>query len=270
MLGLGTVLFLLHRAVAPPPSREIVVSAAMVEALRQDHTRRLGVRPSPDEERALIARFVGDEVLYREALRLGLDRGDVIVRRRLVQKMEFLAEEDVPAAEPSDADLARQLAAHPARYDQPARVSLRHVFAGSQRHGTEAESLARAWRTALEHGADPLALGDPFLRGHELMAQSERELGAIFGAEFAARVVDAPVDRWVGPLRSSYGFHVVRLFARTPARTPAIDDIREVLRSDWLEEQRAAGRQAAVEALRRGYVVRVEGVAAPETSQVLR
>src|SRR5262245_9650785 len=127
---LGAAIFAVYRAVAPParPTTTIVLTEAMVDGLRQDYLRRTGTPPSPEEATALIDRFVDSEVLYREALALGLDRGDIIVRRRLVQKMEFLTEGLEPIDAPTDRELQAYLDAHAARYAQPARVALTHVF----------------------------------------------------------------------------------------------------------------------------------------------
>src|SRR4051812_42950996 len=101
-LAIGALLFMLHARLHPPGGERIVVSSAFLDALRQDHARRTGHPPTADEERGLVERHVDEEVLYREALALGLDRGDVIVRRRLIQKMEFVIRDAAPAAEPSD------------------------------------------------------------------------------------------------------------------------------------------------------------------------
>src|SRR5262249_43151012 len=132
-LGLGVVLFALHARLQPRD--RIVISSAFVEALRQDHARRTGKPPTPEEERGLVERYVDEEVLDREALALGLDRGDVIVRRRLVQKMEFVTRDAAPAGEPTDADLQRLLDAHPERYGGPGVMSFRHVFLARDRRG---------------------------------------------------------------------------------------------------------------------------------------
>lgn len=260
LLALGAALFFVHRAVAPPNgTRRIVVSSAVLDGLRQDHRRRTGVLPTPVEEAALAARWVDDEVLYREALALGLERGDVVVRRRLVQKMAYLVEDLDPIPAPGDAELAAYLAAHPERYAKPARVSLTHVFAGNDRHGEGAAAIAAAWRPALEDGAAPGGLGDPFLRGRELTLWTESELAGAFGAPFAARVMALPVGAWSEPVSSPFGWHVVRVNERRPGRAPDLADVRDEVTHDWREERRDASNRAARERLRQRYAVEVEG-----------
>ncbi|HWP66497.1 MAG TPA: peptidylprolyl isomerase [Candidatus Limnocylindria bacterium] len=239
----------------------IELSAADVEALRQDHTRRLGVEPTPAEDAALVERYVDDEVLYREALAMGLDRGDIIVRRRLLQKMEFLLEGLHPVPEPTDAELEAYLEAHADRYRTPARIDLVHVFVSRDRHGDGAGAVAAALREQLLAGANFAALGDPFLRGRELRAQSEQDLAGIFGPAFARAVVELPVDTWSPPIASSYGLHLVRVRARNPAALPPLARIRATVQQDWVDERRRATLRAAVDELRQKYVVRVERAA---------
>src|SRR5262249_4884420 len=153
--------------------------------------------------------YIDNEVLYREALELGLDRGDIIVRRRLVQKMEFLTEGLDPVPEPTDTELQAYLDAHAEHYLQPDRVTLTHVFASNDRHGAATATLAEQWGEQLRAGADPATLGDPFLRGRELAAVSERDLAGILGNAFAAHVMQLPVGTWSAPIASSYGLHLV-------------------------------------------------------------
>jgi hypothetical protein len=260
LVVLGSVLFVAQRWLAPPAvPRKIVLSDAVLQGLRQEYVRRNGSAPTPDAEAALVQRFIDDEVLYREALALGLDRGDIIVRRRLVQKMEFLTEDQEALPEPTEAELQAYAAAHPERYAVPERVALRHVFVSADRHGTAAESIAADLHAQLAAGVDPASLGDPFLRGQELPLHSERELAAIFGPAFAASVMALPVGSWSAPLRSSYGWHLVRVVEHSQAQPAAVG---AAVRRDWQEDQRAQIRRAALTKLRGRYDIQVEGPSA--------
>jgi hypothetical protein len=254
------MLFALHRWVAPPrASREIVVPADALAGLREDFRRRTGRMASTTDEQAMLEAYVDDEVLVREALALGLDRGDVIVRRRLIQKMEFLLESTEPIAPPSDAELERHLAAHRERYASPARVSLTHVFVSSTRAGARAEAEAGELRARLEAGTDPATLGDPFLRGREFRLHAEGELAAIFGAPFAAEAMRLGEGGWSAPIRSSFGWHLVRVSEKRPRTEPVLADVRAQVERDWRAERRAALDRDARARLRGRYVVRVEG-----------
>jgi len=260
---LGAALFGLYHLVAPPqPSRQLVISTDVVHALRQDYLRRNGTPPTRSQEQALVQQYIDTEILYREALALGLDRGDVIVRRRLVQKMEFLTEGMEPDREPADTELQSYLAAHAQRYAEAERVALTHVFVSLDRHGAETESVARQLSDQLAAGADASTLGDPFIRGHAIPLHTESELAAIFGTAFAAQVMTLPAGSWSAPLRSSYGVHLVRVTERQPGRLPELGNIRDAVRRDWQEERRAAADRTAMARLRQRYDIRVEADAA--------
>jgi hypothetical protein len=255
-LLLGAALLALHRLVAPrPPGRRIDVDSALVDGLRQEQRRRTGALPTADEERALVQRYVDSEVLYREALAQGLDRGDLIVRRRLVQKMEFLLEADADGREPSDEALRALLGDEAARFSRPARLTLEHVFVARDRHA-DARAEAEELRTRLVAGDEAGRLGDPFLRGRRFAQVSARELAGVFGEPFADAVAALPDDRWSSPIESSFGLHLVRVSARTAARPATLDEVRVPLRQLWRERQRAALRRAGLERLRRRYEVR--------------
>ncbi len=268
-LVLGAALFALHRLVAPPGvTRRIVLPEPVIRGLRQDHLRRYGTLPTASEEAALIQRFIDDEVLYREALALGLDRGDIIVRRRLVQKMEFLTEDMEPIPEPRDDELEAYLDAHLERYAVADRVALSQVFASNDHHPEDVSVRAARLRAQLVAGADPSRLGDPFLRGRDFPLKTERELGGIFGTAFAARIMSLPVGSWSEPIASTYGLHVVQVTQHAPARRPSLAEVRAAVRRDWQEEQRAAANRAALARLRQRYDIRVEGVPTPAASSV--
>jgi len=246
-----------QRFLQPEPRQRIVVSPEVVRGLRQDFVRRTGAEPSPAEAAALLERYLDNEVLYREALAQGLDRGDIIVRRRLIQKMEFVLEASEPIANPSDAELQQYLDTHAERYATRARVSLAHVFVSTDRHGDAAESQAAALQAQLAAGADPAPLGDPFLRGREFKLYTEAELAGIFGAAFVQAVMPLPVGAWSRPLRSSFGWHVVRLDQRTPGRVPEVREVRDSVLRDWLEERRTAAGRSALQRLRATYDIDV-------------
>jgi hypothetical protein len=259
---LGVVLFGLHRRVAPPKaSAEIVVPADARAGLRDDFRRRTGRMPSATDEQALVDAYVDDEILVREGMALGLDRGDVVVRRRLIQKMDLLLEntEQVPA--PTDAELQAYLAAHGSRYASPPRVSFTHVFVSAQRAGDRVGSEAEALRAQLDAGTDPATLGDPFLRGREFRLHAQGELASIFGAPFAAEVMALPEGAWSAPLRSTFGLHLVRVSEKRAGTAPDLAAVREQVEREWRVERRAALDREARARMRARYVVRVEGPA---------
>ncbi len=204
-------------------------------------------RFSPDADDVVgieIPDGVGDswareEALYREAIRLELDRGDVIVRRRMIQKMEFLLE-GAPA-EPDAADLLAWLQTHPDDYRRPARVALTQILFSRDRRGD------RSRADALAALADPdLAQGDPTPLPGSLPLQSQVGIARHFGADFAAAVMVLPEGEWSGPMASAYGHHLVRVTAREAARNNTMDEVRVRVRADWLESARRTHREARI------------------------
>lgn len=253
---LGLILFGLFRMVAPAPSDTIVVSADTVERLRTQQARRLGREPEAAELDAAIQTWAEGELLYREAVALGLDRGDPIVRRRLVQKMQFLFEESEAAPEPSDAELEAWIAEHSERFEQAPRIGLTHVFvASSSRVTPEAQLLTL--EQDLEDGADPATLGEAFVLGQVLTAKSAAELNRQFGKAFGDEVLELPEDGW-HRLRSIYGWHLVHVDERLPGRLASVDEVRSQAREGLMKQVREAQRDTALAELRGRYQIVVE------------
>src|SRR6185295_14869639 len=176
-LALGAVIFTANgwrQSQRPAANAEprINVTAAVIDRLRAGYERQFGQAPDETELRGLVTAHIREEVLCREALALGLDRDDTIVRRRLAQKMEFLTDDLLDAADPDDATLQKFLTQNSGRYAKSARVSFRQVYFSREKRGTDAETAARDALNALEKGASEEAMGDAFLHGFEF---AERE-----------------------------------------------------------------------------------------------
>jgi hypothetical protein len=266
ILAAGAVLWLAQAWLAAPAREQIVVGEELREGLRNDHRRRTGRPPSAAEERALIDAYVDDEVLYREALALGLDRGDVVIRRRLVQNMGFLLEEENALGEPSDADLAAHLAANAGRFTVPERLSFVHVYLPGRAADAPGaadpppDDTAEEIRAQLAAGGDPALLGTPFPRGARFTRVTTAEIDAVFGPGFGAHLAALPVGTWSpAPLPSSYGRHLVRLDGRVAPALPALDAIRTEVAGEWRDERRREAERRGLARLRERYdVVRDE------------
>jgi parvulin-like peptidyl-prolyl isomerase len=257
-VALGAMLFAVDRARhGPVTDRETVrIDDAVARGLRDELARRNGRPPSESEVRAMVEGYVDDEVLYREALALGLERGDPIVRRRLIQKMELAVQADAQAQEPTDDALRALLAEEPARWTSPATTSLSHVFFDPARRA-DAEGDAR-------HVAEVDApRGDPFIAAGPLHGLRGEAIDATFGEGFAPAVDALPVGRWSAPMRSRYGWHLLRVDARSPGAAPPLDEVRGALRARWIERDQARRRREALDALRTRYRVEVSGTPAP-------
>ena len=259
-LLIGIALFGAYRWMAPSDSggRRIVITQGVVDDLVTQHVAARGREPSTIELNHLLESYVRDEILYREGVRLGLERDDIVVKRRVRQKIEMIAEEDASTRAPTDADLSAYLAAHQTRFAQPAILSFEQVFVGESRSGPNVVQVVAVTRDALRKGADPEELGRPTLLPHR-MTQTPADLVARdFGASFAAALENAPVGEWVGPIDSSFGAHYVRISNRTPAVAPQLAAVRDLVMREWENERRQRARNDAYAKMRGGYEVSIE------------
>jgi peptidyl-prolyl cis-trans isomerase C len=265
-LILGGLIFALNtwRDAARPAkieSTHIEVTAAVIERLRAGYERQFGQAPDETELRRLVSAHIREEVLCREALALGLDRDDTIVRRRLAQKMEFLTDDLLDVADPDDATLQKFLTQNWGRYAKPARVSFQQVYFSREKRGMDAETAARDALNALEKGASEEAMGDAFLHGFEFAEREHDELIALFGPEFAKGLAAEPVGRWRGPVPSSYGVHLVYILERRAPQPVALGEVRAELIRDFNEERRRTANREVFEKLRERYQVAVDEAA---------
>ena len=265
-LLIGAGLFTLNglrEAKQPEENRadRIEVTAAVIERLRSGYERQFGQAPDASELQGLVTAHIREEVLYREALALGLDRADTIVRRRLAQKMEFLTDDVASAAEPDEATLRVFFEQNAARYAKPAQVSFRHVYFSQEKRGAKGEAAASESLAALAKGASDEAMGDAFLHGFEFAARDAQEITALFGGGFAAQIAVLPVDEWRGPVASSYGLHLVRVVARGAAQPAGFDSVRTTVVRDFNEERRRTVNREVFEKLRERYQVTVDETA---------
>jgi parvulin-like peptidyl-prolyl isomerase len=265
-LLLGAALFALNawREAKRPADGEmakIEVSAAVIERLRAGYERQFGRSPEEDDLRGLVAAHIREEVLCREALALGLDRDDTIVRRRLAQKMEFLTDDIAGAAEPDDAAMRAFFETNAARYAKPARVSFRHVYFSTEKRGAKGDTAAREAHAALAGGASDKTMGDAFLHGFEFAERDAQEITALFGGEFAAQIVTWRVGEWSAPLTSSYGLHLVRVEARGATEPAKFDAVRETVLRDFNDERRRTANREVFEKLRERYHVAIDEAA---------
>jgi parvulin-like peptidyl-prolyl isomerase len=215
--------------------------------------------PSPDELRSLVDARVREEILYREALALGLDRDDAIVRRRMAQKMEFLFEDVAKLREPTADELRAWFQAHAGRFALPARVTFRHAYFSPDRRGARArddaaEALARLAGRAVD-APEVAALGDRFMFQDYYGDRTPDDVAKTFGPAFARAVFEAAPGVWAGPVESGYGWHLVWVDGVTPARVPQLEEVGSEVHAAWIEEQRTDIRKKAFEAMRARYEV---------------
>ena len=249
-LLVGAGLYGVHRWTASAPADPpIVIDEAFVRGLERQHVQRSG-RP-PEGEAAvegLIDDYVREEVLLREALRLGLEANDPIVRRRLVQKLELLLRAAAEPGDPSDAELQAHLDAHPERFTQSERLGFTQVFFSNERR-QDPSADATAARALIEGGGDPGSLGDPFPLGRRQVPLTRIAIAGRYGEAFADALSELETGSWSAPIISPLGVHLVRLDERIPERAPTLEGMRAEIESDWRREARNQRFEAAVQRL---------------------
>lgn len=258
---LGAVLFALygwlHRGLGP--AEEIVVSPGQLRSLQAQFERVRQRPPSPEELQGLVEGWVREEVFYREGLAMGLDRDDPVVRRRIVQKMEFVAD-DLASPAPTQAELQAWLDAHPGDYLIERRYSLRQVYFDPARHGDNLESSIAAARGVLGRGK-PFS-GDRTMLPSTLSATPAFEVARTFGDEFENALRTLPVGAWQGPVRSGFGLHLVELESRDDGRKAALDEVRAAVERDLMNSRTRDASEAFYRKLRANYKVRIEAAGA--------
>jgi len=264
-LLIGAALFplygFLNRGESDAPGA-VLISAARVEALAANFAMVWMRPPTATELKGLIDDYVAEELYYREAVAMGLDQDDTVIRRRLRQKMEFISDSVADSVEPADAQLQDYLAQNAAKFVRAAEFSFRQVYLSAERRGDTVRADAEKLLAELQAGRAAADAGDPTMLPETMTAASPQAVANAFGTDFAQQVDEAPVGQWSGPIESGFGLHLVLVDERSVATAPTLDEIRPIVLREWQAEQRQRHNQSALAALRGKYDVRIEGPAA--------
>jgi len=263
-LLVGAALFAAYHYLQPaqgaaPSSKQIQLSVdqlAQLAVLFQSQWRR---DPTPEEFGRMVEQKVQSEVLYREALAMGLDKDDEIVKRRMAQKMQFLAEDVAAAREPSTDELRIWFARNTDKFALPKRVSFRHLYFSPDRRGNGArEDAAKALAQLAGQPEDAKlaeSLADPFMLQDYYRDRAPDYLGKEFGPQFAQAVEKLPTGSWQGPIESGFGWHLVFVDTVIPGRVPDFEEIEADVKTAWLGEQKALAWDKAYREMRAKYTV---------------
>lgn len=236
-----------------PASRAINLTLDDQARLSANFAAVMGRPPTQAELDAVIANWVREEVLYREALRLGLDEGDAVIRKRLAQKMDTIAASAADAESPSEGTLEKWLRDHPERFAQDSTLTFDQIYFTTR-------GRAVIGSTLLQGGADWTRVGDPISIAGRFDGASQEVVAGELGDDFAIAVAKLPVATgWQGPVESALGWHLVRLRAREPGTLPPLEAIRERVEGDWRAETARTRTDAAYKALRDAYTVKIAG-----------
>ncbi len=260
-VAIGIAIFVVSHVIEERQSRyNIAVSDADLTRIANTYTQQYGAPPTPQQMRTMVDNQAREEIYLREGLALGLDKNDEIVRRRIAQKFDFLQQDQAAPREPSEAQLRAWYDGHKARFTEPARRSFeQHFYSPDQRGDAAANALAISAAKALGAG-QAAPTGDSFPGPGTVVALAADEVERVFGGTgFGAAVFAAPVGHWSQPLRSGFGWHVIRVTEARPAHPRSFDEARADVRRDWVEADRQARNDAVWQTLRARYAVTLPG-----------
>jgi len=269
-LALFVVYSYLHRGRGGESSKQIVLS---LDELGQMHTFFVSQwhrQPTAAEFQAMVEDKIREEVFYREGLAMGLDKDDTIVKRRMAQKMQFLAEDIAAAHEPSGSELKAWFEKSSSQFALPRRYSFRHLYFSPDKRGKDARSSAAEVlaRIAGQSENSKLAgsLADRFMFEDYYGDRTPEALAKEFGPQFAGALEKLKPGSWQGPIESGYGWHLVFVDSVIPGRVPTLEEIEPDVKTAWLAEQKAAAWQKAYSEMRAKYTVWLPGPPEPDAA----
>jgi len=263
-LLIGLVLFAVYGVLNPGPGQggslnQIVLTEDDLQQLQIGFTAQWQRPPSPEELARLVNSKVREEILYREALALGLDQEDTIVKRRMAQKMEFLAEDLSDLREPTSEELRAWFEKNYQRFALPPRATFRHIYFSPDHRGARAhaDALRALGKLAgkTEDSPATAALADPFMFQDYYGDRTPEQLAKEFGPNFAQSMFQLKPGSWQGPIESGYGWHLVLVDSITPSRMPQFEEVEQDVKSKWIEEQRTETKSKMFETMRERYEV---------------
>jgi hypothetical protein len=265
-LLIGAAIYLLYGAVAEQlpedADKTIVVSAGEIEWMQTSWQQRWNRPPTPEELDGLIQQYIRETVLYREALTMGLNQHDQIIRRRLAQKLEFLAKDLVALTPPTDEELVTYFELHRDRYQEPARYTFTQVFIDPDKRGDATLEDAETIKATLIARGDAIgdagALGDAFMLQSYYPDNDQTNVRKLFGSGFAESLVQLTPGQWHGPVLSGYGTHLVYVSHISEPSPPVFAEVRERVVQDWTAERSEELNEEFYASLRDQYTIVIE------------
>jgi len=266
-LTIGALIYLLYGFLSQPVSgesdkRRITITAGQIDWLETTWEKRWRRPPTAQELQGLIDTYVKESILYREAVAMGLDQDDTIIRRRLAQKLEFLVQDLAAVTQPSESELKAYFEDHADRYRTPDLITFTHLFLDPDKRGDKTIADANELKDKLRELEQPTQgiddFGDTFMLQRYYPERSEAEIAKLFGGEFAGAVFDLPKGQWQGPVLSGYGTHLVHVQGRKNSPKPEFATVEARVRQDWLDDKRKKLNQEFYDKLLARYDVMIE------------
>ncbi|MCG6947301.1 MAG: peptidyl-prolyl cis-trans isomerase [Acidobacteria bacterium] len=269
VIALGVIVAAALLIAKGPPTadeaRRVVLTGGDILQLKASFMRTWQREPTATELRGALEQHIRQEILYREALARGYDRDDLVVRRAMQRKMEFLAASQALQEPPSDEEIQAYFSLRQERYRLPTVVSFAQVFVSADRRGADAEQYATEILARLRaEDPEPNALaswGDPIMLDSYYAMQTEKEVSAAFGGDFSASVVALEPGQWEGPIQSGYGLHLVKVVRREDSRVPDWTEVSGRIINDMEFEARNSAKDQLYQEIAQKYEVVLDGTA---------
>lgn len=269
-LVLGAALFIVFAQLNDSEAgreNRILITQADLNALATSWLKSMGRPPSAEEREQQLNSFIRQQVLAREAVALGLDKDDAVVRNRLAKKMEYLFEDLSFMPEPTDGELGEYRLAHPASFTLPAEMSFQQIFFDASLRGDNVSAEAKQVLKELQQvdtAVDTLHLGDRSLLPYEFKGGREAQIAEMFGKKLTQQIFLLPVNSWQGPIASPYGQHLIYINSRRDAQLPALDEIRDRVAREWRSTQQKVANEVFYQSLYQRYEIVVDADVASE------
>lgn len=264
---LGLAVFGLHAALdqkSEPTVNDpylVEVSSADIEWMRTIFKKQMGRGPTAQDLKGQVSQLIREQILSREAVAMGIDEGDIVVRRRLAQKMEFLFKDLSAMTEPTEDDLRKYYFENRRKYEASPQVTFTQVYFSVENRGVK--GAKQAAQALIKEDGDPnkvSTLGDASILSPGCRQCGEKEIRNRFGTDFAEAVKNLKPGSWNGPVKSAYGFHAVYIYERQDTKLPKFRDIIGRIKNDWMSAKREEYTRRVYGEIRSRYRVLVEGL----------
>ena len=265
-LFIGAAIYLAFGLFAEPVTEEtdktIVVSAGEIQWMQSSWQKRWNRPPTDKEMDGLVQQYIKETVLYREALTMGLNQHDQVIRRRLAQKLEFLAKDLVALTPPTEEELQAYFTEHLDRYQAPTRYTFTQVFVDPDKRGDATLDDAEKIKAKLIAQGDVIEnageLGDDFMLQNYYPEKDSVEIQKNFGSGFTGSLVDLSPGQWHGPVLSGYGTHLVYVSNVSEPPAPVFAEMRERVTQDWKADRGEELNEKFYASLRDRYTIVIE------------
>jgi peptidyl-prolyl cis-trans isomerase C len=240
----------------------VLVDSKRIDAMISEWESRWNRSPTRQEISGLIQAYIKEDVLYRQAVAMGLNEDDPITRRRMAQKLEFLTSDLAQFQQPAEGELERFFEENEEAYREPDVISFTQIFVDPDARGDEtlidAEEILEQVKAAGEPGEETSQLGDRFMLQNYFASATEMDIRRQMGSGFAQQVMQLAPGQWHGPVLSGYGVHLVYVYDFQEAAAPVLENVQARVLEDWHTQKRDEFNAEFLESLKSRYEIIIE------------